>query len=430
MVFTKIATCALAVASASAFPFGQRDVPHDARYYRRQAAAAYEAKDYNSALDSLKKAAELIPDHPSIIYGIASMHALLGNEAKAIAALRKVVEMGLALHPERDADFEAIKNGVAFKTIVAGFKANSTPVVRSTTAFTLPEKGLVTEGIAYDPVDDRFYISSIHKRKILSRDRVGKITTLASEADGLWSVLGMKIDAGRRLLWATTTAFPQMVNFRKELDGSSAILKFDLRTGKLIRKYPVPDANEKHGLGDLVINRAGDVFASDSTTPAIYVIRHDRDAIVQLIGGESFLSPQGLAFSSDERHLFMADYGKGIFDINVATGGVDHLSPAPGTTSLGIDGLYYHNGYLIGVQNGITPNRLVKLELDTESKRIKRLEVLEANNPLFDEPTLGVLIKDSLAFIANSQWGSVDENGRLASEDKLKEPIVLKLRLP
>jgi hypothetical protein len=32
-------------------------------------------------------------------------------------------------------------------------------------------------------------------------------------------------------------------------------------------------------------------------------------------------------------------------------------------------------------------------------------------------------------FIANSQWPLVDENGELAAEDKLRDPVVLKIKL-
>lgn len=58
-----------------------------------------------------------------------------------------------------------------------------------------------------------------------------------------------------------------------------------------------------------------------------------------------------------------------------------------------------------------------------------RFETLEAANPVFDEPTLAVLIKDELFFIANSQWGAVDERGNLAPPEKLKEAVILKLGL-
>jgi hypothetical protein len=251
----------------------------------------------------------------------------------------------------------------------------------------------------------------------------------AAEQDGLFSVLGMAVDAKRRLLWVASTAFPQMVNFKKEEDGTSAVFKFDLRTRRLLKKYVLSNTEKKHALGDLIIHSNGDVFATDSLSPAVYVIRPQRDEIELFLSDPRFGSPQGLAFSSDEQHLFMADYGTGLFDLDVRTKRVSHLAPLAGATLLGIDGLYFFKGSLIAIQNGVNPQRVVRVLLSRDLKRVEALEVLEANNPVFLEPTLGVIVKDTFYFIANSQWPLVDGNGKLAADDKLREPVVLKIKL-
>jgi len=405
------------------------DPPKTARYYRQQAAAAYKSKDYATALNNLNKALALIPDHPTLFYNIAAISSLHGNTAEAFAALSKIADMGIALRPEKDADFDSIKETPEFKAILKRFEQNRAPAVKSTKAFSIPEKGLITEGLAYDPVTQTFFVSSVHKRKIISISKSGEVTTLATEQDGLFSALGMKVDPARRHLWVSSTAFPQMINFKKEEDGTSAILKFDLRTKKLLKKYVLPNTGEKHTLGDLTIHSNGDVFTTDSTSPAVYVIRHQTDELELFLENIGFVSPQGLAFSSDEQHLFMADYSTGLFDIDVKTKKVFHFAPLGGATLLGIDGLYFYNGALIGVQNGVTPHRIVRIELDSNFKRAERVDVLEANNPLFLEPTLGVIVKDEFFFIANSQWPLVDEKGKLAPDDKLQKPLVLKMKL-
>jgi hypothetical protein len=417
------------IAAVALLPLTRADEPRTARYYRQKAAAAYRAKDYAAAAANFNKALELIPDHPTLFYNLAAVSALQGKKTESLAFLSRVAEMGLALHPEKDADFDSIKDDAGFKTIQTRFESNKTPIVTSSPAFTIHEKGLITEGLAYDPVDGSFFVSSIHKRKILRVSKGGAVTTVATEQDGLWSVLGMKVDPVRRVLWVTSTAFPQMVNFKKQEDGSSAVFKFDLKTGKLIKRYVVPDASKPHALGDLTIESNGDVFSSDSLTPAVYVIRPKKDEIELFLENEGFASPQGLAFSSDERHLFMADYSTGLFDIDVKTKTVAHLPPLTGATLLGIDGLYFYNDCLIGIQNGVAPQRVVRLRLTKDLKRVERCEVLEANNPLFDEPTLGALVNDYFYFIANSQWGLVDDKAQLGPAEKLADPIILKIKL-
>lgn len=405
------------------------DPPKTVRYYRQQAAAAYKAKDYPAAIENFKKAAELIPDHPTLLYNLACVNALAGRKTEALASLSKVAEMGLIMPADKDTDLDAIKDTSEFKLILKRFEASKAPVINSSAGFTIHEKGLITEGLAYDEAEETFFVSSVHKRKILAVSKSGDVKVFASEHDGLFSVLGMAVDAKRRLLWVASTAFPQMINFKKEEDGTSAVFKFDLKTKTLLKKYLLLAAGKKHALGDLAIHSNGDVFATDSLSPAIYVIRPQRDEIELLVEDPRFGSPQGLAFSSDEQHLFMADYGTGLFDIDVKTKKVSHLAPLAGATMLGFDGLYFFKGSLIGVQNGVNPQRVVRVLLSKDLKRIEQLEVIEANNPVFLEPTLGVIVKDMFYFIANSQWPLVDENGKLAAEDKLQEPVVLKIKL-
>ncbi|HSF24961.1 MAG TPA: hypothetical protein VLE20_12115 [Blastocatellia bacterium] len=428
---TWLAVVSLLIQITSAMQIAANDdPPRTARYYRQQAAAAYRAKDYIAAIENFKKAAELIPDHPTLLYNLACVNSLAGRKTDALAALSKLAEMGLVMPAGRDKDLDAIKDTPEFKLILKRFEDSKATVIHSSPGFTIHQKGLITEGLAYDPAEETFFIGSVHQRKILAVSKRGDVKTFASEKDGLFSVLGMAVDAGRRHLWVASTAFPQMINFKKEDDGTSAIFKFDLRKKTLLKKYVLSAAaGKKHALGDLTIRSNGDVFTTDSLSPAVYVIRPLKDEIELFLEDPGFGSPQGLAFSSDEKHLFMADYGTGLFDIDVKTGKVLHLAPLAGATLLGIDGLYFFRGTLIGVQNGVTPQRVVRISLSKDLKQVERLEVIEANNPVFMEPTLGVIVKEMFYFIANSQWPLVDENGKLAAEDKLQEPVVLKIKL-
>ena len=84
---------------------------------------------------------------------------------------------------------------------------------------------------------------------------------------------------------------------------------------------------------------------------------------------------------------------------------------------------------MVGVQNGVRPARLVEISLNAGGAEVAAFKVLEANNPVFDEPTLAVLAGDTLFYIANSQWAAIDEKGKLAADDKLHDPIVRKIRL-
>jgi hypothetical protein len=201
-----------------------------------------------------------------------------------------------------------------------------------------------------------------------------------------------------------------------------------LRSGKLLKKYLLSNENGKHALGDLIISKNGDVFASDSVAPNIYRIDAKRDELEIFLTSDNFSSLQGLAFSPDEKLLFAADYSKGIFRIEMQDKKIMQMSADANTNPIGIDGLYFHDRYLIAIQNGFRPHRVVRFVLNKERSAITKSETLEANHADFNEPTLGVKVGNDFYYIANSQWALTNENGTLA-EDKLKEPVILRLKL-
>ena len=87
-------------------------------------------------------------------------------------------------------------------------------------------------------------------------------------------------------------------------------------------------------------------------------------------------------------------------------------------------------GTATGYRVSLVPGALeVSARLASNEELEILVKVLEANNPVFDEPTLAVLSGDTVFYIANSQWAAIDEKGKLAADDKLRDPIVLKLKL-
>ena len=427
-VLSVIGLC-VGISLAGLIALAQEDQPKDGRYYESLARKAYQEKNFQSFLANMKLAAQLRPNHPRLMFNLAAAYALTGNRSEALQWLDRMTAMGLVFPADKESDFDSIKGSNEFQTILKKVEYNKLPVINGGSAFTLHEKGFIPEGIAYDPSTQTFYLGSVYQRKIVSVNRKGESKDFATEPDGLWSVMGMKVDARRRLLWVASAAHPQMSNYDAKENGASGLFKFDLQTGKLLKKYILPKGARGHWLGDLVLSSRGDVFTTDSITPAIYFISRQKDELEMFLEDPAFVNLQGLDFTVDGKHLFVADYAKGIFRIDLQTKKVVTLDLAPDITLLGIDGLYSYKGTLLAVQNGINPPRLVRLFLNPELDRVERLTTLAANDPLFDEPTLGVLVKDNFYLIANSQWGAIDEKGRLAAVEKLKDPIVLKIKL-
>jgi DNA-binding beta-propeller fold protein YncE len=292
-------------------------------------------------------------------------------------------------------------------------------------ALTLKEKDLIPEGIAQDPVTGAFFLGSTHKRKIVTVGANGAERDFAPHGrDGLWSVMGLRVDPERRHLWAMTDGHERIPQEK----GRAGAFKYDLTTGKLISRYVVDDGSRKHLFNDVAITHEGEVYITDSAAGTLYRITPGKDELERFLDPNTIRYPNGITVSDDGKSLFVA-HSMGIAVIDPQTKASRDIRTIEGVTLLGIDGLYFYRGSLVGIQNGARPERVVRFFLTPAFDRVERVQVLDAGNPLFDVPTTGVIAGDSFYYIANSQVDSFDSMGRIFPLNKLKEPVILKVKL-
>ncbi|MBX7223055.1 MAG: SMP-30/gluconolactonase/LRE family protein [Blastocatellia bacterium] len=410
---------------------GQEDVAKSRGYYRK-AVQCYQEKNWPGFLENMEKAQSLRPNHPNLLLGLAKAFTVNQKHQEALAALKKLAVMGVNADLAKEAAFSPLAGESEFANLRQAFENNQKPVGTSVVAGTIPEKQLVTESVAWDAATKRFFVSSVHKRKILTLDAKGEVHEFTTEGqDGLWSVLGLRVDAKRRLLWACSAALPQMKGFESQEEGKAGVFAYDLTTGKLKRKWVVEPANgSKHAFGDLTISQNGTVWISDSTSPNLYRIGPDLGEIEAFVTNGPFESLQGMALSRDEKYLFFADYSIGLFRLEVKTKQIQPVMAPPGQTLIGLDGVYEWKGNLLVTQNGIAPNRVLRLELNSDQTAVKGLQVLEANTPRVVDLTLGTIAGNDFFFIGNAQWSHFDQKNQIFPAEKFEAATILKLALP
>jgi sugar lactone lactonase YvrE len=418
------------LASPSARASAQSDPVIASRAAYQAAVHAYEAHDFLGFLRHAREAERLRPAHGGVVYGLACAYSLTGDTAAALAMLQHFAALGHTADLDADADFTNIRTLPAFDSVRHAMRRNAAPLVRSTPAFILPERDLLTEGIAYDPKTRSFFVGSVHRGKILRVDSHGRATDLVPPGlKGFWAPLGMRVDPARRVLWVAAAAVPQTVGYDSADAGRSGLFRFDLVSGALTGRFPLPADGQPHTLGDVTIARNGDVYSTDSRGPAVYRVRAGSDSIEQFATSPLLLSAQGLALDAEERTLYVADYSRGILRIDLTTRAVRLLETADDVLALGIDGLYLVEGSLVGIQNGVAPHRVVRLRLDASGNRVEHAEVLERARPDYAEPTLGVVVGHDLFYVAASQWGRFHDDGTIDAPDTLRPALVLRLRL-
>ena len=114
------------------------------------------------------------------------------------------------------------------------------------------------------------------------------------------------------------------------------------------------------------------------------------------------------------RLLYVAQ-GIALRRVELASGAVTSVAAPASLALLSIDGLYWHRGRLIAVQNGGGPGRILALDLSPDGRAITGFQVLEAGDPGFDLPTTGTMAGDRFTFIANSQLRRLGDDGRLTA---------------
>lgn len=398
----------------------------------KAATAAYEAKDYARMEAELLEALKLRPQHPTATYNLACARALRGDAAGAVKALQELAAMGLAVDAASDADLASLKGKRGFEAVRRSFVRNAEPRGMAERGFGLGSPTFIPEGIAYDPKRRQFYVGSVHERRIQRVLPDGSAQDFVKPGDGLWAVLGMTVDPARDLLWVATAAIGEMRDARPEEIGRTAIVAFALETGEQKHRFVLEDGPDPRLLGDLLVH--GDtIYTTDSRGGALYALDlrtgPDHGKFRALTAPGAMSSPQGLALAADGKHLYVADYTRGLFRYALDGGALEPAAAAPGVSVYGIDGLYRDGDALIAIQNGNRPHRVVRLQLGDGGRRMRGQRVLAANLEAFDEPTLGVVVEREFWFVANSQWNKFRQDHTLPPPDQLRPPQILRIRL-
>jgi hypothetical protein len=368
--------------------------------------AAYAKQDYAAARTALDAALKLRPDSPRYLYRAAALDALTGHPDGALARLREVAILGVYLPAERDRDFASVQGQPAFMEVLNALAANRAPRGDVTLLAELPGRTGILEGLAVHRRTGDLFLGDVHHRCIWKRDRNGQVTQFSPDDDELLGVFGLAIDEARNTLWAATAAVPEMSGFSREMKGVAALAEFNLATSELRRVVPIPGDGRDHLLGDLAVTADGTVFVTDSLAPIVWRYSAGAEELEKFVESPAFSSLQGIV--AVRRSLVVADYANGLFVIDPAEPAPRALAPPRGSTLVGLDGLVVTPDAVIGVQNGVEPQRVVRIGLAPDVRSIENLTILAAGHSDFTDLSLAAIVGDQPVVIANAGWDGFD----------------------
>jgi sugar lactone lactonase YvrE len=392
------------------------------------AVAAFRNHDVPGARAAVERASASWPTQQAYVWNRALLSAALQDTGGVQRALEDYANLGLGRDLRADTTFDRFETLPWFGALAARHDANRAVIARSRVLATLEDSTLWPESVDYDPRSGKLYVTSVRHRTIVERARDGKERDLWKKDSSVFgAVMAVRVDPKGGTLWATLAAVPQMAGYSPKDSAIAALVEVRISDGAILRRFDLPPSS-RHTLGDVSIGPRGDVFVTDSDTPALYRLRPGADSL-DAITHPLFRSLQGSAPAPDGNTLFIADYSHGLLRVDLRDDSVTRLRDAPHSTSLGCDGIILHENAIIAVQNGVAPARIMRFDLDREGRTIVRADVLDRNWTVADEPTNGTIIDGEFVYVANSQWEKFESDGRVKQNVRLARPVLLALPL-
>jgi sugar lactone lactonase YvrE len=315
--------------------------------------------------------------------------------------VRSALDLGADFDIEEDAYLEPLHQDPRWSDLLARREETRAFVGTDDVRVDLGRGDLLTESFAYDPRDGSFYFGSVAGRNILHRDADGKTSDfVGTEEFGLPSVLGVKLESGRNWLWALGTADSSLFGHSPGL--RTGVWAFRLEDGTLVNKWLAPDDGNPHNFNDLTLDDEGNLYVTDARSGTLFELSPLVGRLQMLFEPGSLSGPNGIAFDPSRKLLYVSEYGVGLRAIDLAANESWHVQTPATWTPIGIDGLYCYQGDLVCIQNAMGMSRVSRMKLDGPGRRIVQARTLQANHPLADDPTTGVLVGDELWYIVNS----------------------------
>src|SRR5579864_20849 len=301
------------------------------------ALAAGDRGAFQAEVARLNRQLQTSPDKAVVTFQLARTYASAKQWPETISWLRKVVDLNAGFDPSRDPLFTPLDGTKEYAAIVDAARESTPPISHSKTAFKIDEGDLAPENLAYNPSDKNFYFGSMRKRKLIRCSGGGDCSDFAG---GLDTVLGLKVHG--QSLWLLNNS-----------DRESALIELDLASGAMLHKFSVPGPG--HLFNDLIFAPDGDIYFTDTRAAAVWRLAGDQ--LKKLPG--KFPAANGIAISPGGQWLFVSTSSDGVTILDLKSQTASPIARPAGLSLAFIDGLYFHKGSLIAIQNGPISPRVV-----------------------------------------------------------------------
>jgi hypothetical protein len=388
------------------------------------------AAEIRAQIASAEKLLGKTPDRASVLYLLAALHARLREVREAMTSLRECLSFKEGFDPAGGPEFAALHGSPEYDKLLEQAQKDFPAANQARLAYTTAEKDLIPEGLAYNSALNVFYLSSLYRRKIVQipGNSVTKAPVKGAVPEkssdfvpgdryNFLPILGIRIDPTDGTVWSNSCT---------DL-GQSELLHFD-KSGTLLGRYASKEPG-KHCFNDLVVLPDGNVILTDTAANKLLRFEPKTQAFAEVRVLREMIEPNGITLSGDNAALYFADQ-LGVIRMDLKTGESIEIDPGSHSTLAGVDGLYWHKGSLVAIQNGIGTPRVATFQLTKDGRRVSKTAVLEYRSNLCVLPTTGALRDDDFYYIVNSQVDNLNNNDKILDSTKLEPVRIAVIRLP
>lgn len=398
--------CVAVLLQFSMVAHAQTTLPNNIPELKNIAGKAYYEQDYGLFRQAMEKLHNARPFNSEYMYQLAIARALQNDKRAAYDLMLQMQRQGLSYDFDATDDSKNIRGTEVYEYLTDLMRRANNPMGEVEEAFSLPEEVLFPEALTWDPSRERLLVGTIRDGSILSVSLDGEMETLieANNENGLWGIFDLVVDVENNRLWVTSSAVQQFKGFHPTDLGRSALYEFNLENLELIKRYPVPVDGLPHILANMALAPNGDLFIADAARPIIYKKTPEVDKLIPFMASPEMVSLRGLAIHEKGRVMYVADYEMGILAVDLEGQRARPLDTPETLNVGGIDGLYYWDNHLIVVQNGISPERVLRLELDPNGVKVTNIRPLAVAMEEFNGPNYGAIVDEDFYYFGNSHW--------------------------
>ena len=269
--------------------------------------------------------------------------------------------------------------------------------------------------LAWDPTRERFLVGTRFEGKLLAVSDGGQVEPLlqSDEENGLWSIDGIAVDPERNSLWIASTASPAFTGFTPADARRGGLFQFSLDSLELVARFNLDVDGLVHSLGSVAVTQAGDVYVVDRATPMVFRKTADGDRLEPFLAMPRLTALTDIAVTPDNSRLFIADAVMGILLVDPSVGRSALLRGPESLNQFGIYGIEFVDGSLVVTQSGLSPQRIMRFELDSGGAEVTSVAPIAIALEGFDTPGVGTLRGEELFYFANHGSASDDDRMRL-----------------